>query len=63
MIDRSLSNAAWFKSSYSSANSDNCVEVALNLPAIAVRDSKNPSGPALRFSRASWRKLTTELDH
>ncbi|MCD0453254.1 DUF397 domain-containing protein [Actinocorallia sp. API 0066] len=63
MIDRSLSHAAWFKSSYSIPEGDACVEVALNLPAaVAVRDSKNPSGPALTFSRSAWRKLTAKLD-
>jgi hypothetical protein len=31
------------------------VEVASNLPGIvAVRDSKNPDGPALAFNPAGW---------
>jgi Domain of unknown function (DUF397) len=43
-----LTNAIWRKSSYSSGNGGQCVEVAANLPGvIAVRDSKNPDGPAL----------------
>jgi hypothetical protein len=42
-----MDDLIWRKSSYSSANGGNCVEVARNLPGIvAVRDSKNP-GPAL----------------
>ncbi|MER7211038.1 DUF397 domain-containing protein [Streptosporangium sp. NPDC000239] len=42
-----LSNAEFRKSSLSGANGQ-CVEVATNLPGlVAVRDSKNPSGPAL----------------
>ncbi|MFI0943201.1 DUF397 domain-containing protein [Streptomyces sp. NPDC021020] len=40
----------WFTSSYSS-NGGQCVEVATNTAAstgtVAVRDSKNPTGPAL----------------
>ncbi|MGK4580235.1 DUF397 domain-containing protein [Kitasatospora sp. HPMI-4] len=40
----------WFKSSYSS-NGGNCVEAAANLPGVVpVRDSKDPTGPALIFS-------------
>ncbi len=45
-----LSNAAWRKSTRS-GSSGNCVEVADNLRGIvAVRDSKNPTGPALIFT-------------
>ncbi|MFJ6617989.1 DUF397 domain-containing protein [Kitasatospora sp. NPDC091335] len=40
------------KSSYSGGN-ENCVEYALLPEAIAVRDSKDPSGPALAFDRAA----------
>jgi hypothetical protein len=42
----------WFKSSYSNGGGQ-CVEVATNLAAsrgvVAVRDSKDPAGPDLRF--------------
>jgi hypothetical protein len=51
-----LSDALWRKSSYSGGNGGNCVEVASNLPGIiAVRDSKNPAGPALTFTPEAWR--------
>ncbi|MEU8189959.1 DUF397 domain-containing protein [Micromonospora carbonacea] len=50
-----LTNAQWRKSTRSGDNGGNCVEVADNLPGlVAVRDSKNPSGPALTFSPAAW---------
>ncbi|MEV5559188.1 DUF397 domain-containing protein [Nonomuraea wenchangensis] len=50
-----LAEAVWKKSSLSGNGGGNCVEVATNLPGlIAVRDSKNPSGPALRFTPAEW---------
>jgi hypothetical protein len=50
-----LSRAEWRKSSRSGGNGGQCVEVALNLPTVvAVRDSKNPQGGALVFSRAEW---------
>ncbi|MFI7318491.1 DUF397 domain-containing protein [Streptomyces venezuelae] len=48
---------AWFKSSYSDGTGQNCIEVA-DLTAtdtgIAVRDSKNPQGPALLLHPTSW---------
>lgn len=44
----------WRKSSYSTQNGA-CVELAA-LPGggVAVRDSKDPSGPVLRFTEAEW---------
>lgn len=49
-----LSRAVWRKSSYSGSES-NCVEVAwLPQPLTAVRDSKNPTGPALTFPTTTW---------
>lgn len=52
MVD--LSGARWHKSSRSGAEGD-CVEVADNLPdVVAVRDSKDPDGPVLTFTRAEW---------
>jgi hypothetical protein len=50
-----LSKADWRKSSRSSSNGGNCVEVARNLPGVvAVRDSKDPAGGALTFTPAGW---------
>ncbi|OHV63468.1 DUF397 domain-containing protein [Pseudofrankia sp. BMG5.36] len=47
---------AWRKSSHSAGNGGECVEVAA-LPdgGRAVRDSKDPEGPVLRFTAAEWR--------
>jgi len=54
-----LTSADWRKSSYSS-NSGNCVEVARNLPGVvAVRDSKDPDGPALVFTADEWRAFVS----
>jgi hypothetical protein len=41
----------WRKSSYST-NEGNCVELADTGDGVALRDSKDPSGPVLHFSRA-----------
>lgn len=50
-----LTGAVWNKSSRSSPNGQNCVEVARNLPGIvAVRDSKNPDGPRMVFTQSTW---------
>jgi hypothetical protein len=49
-----LSRAKWRKSTRS-GSSGNCVEVADNLlHGVAVRDSKDPDGPALVFTAAQW---------
>jgi hypothetical protein len=49
-----LSRAEWRKSTRSGSSGD-CVEVADNLPGVvAVRDSKDPDGPALTFTRSEW---------
>ncbi|WP_433711572.1 DUF397 domain-containing protein [Nocardia sp. CA-084685] len=56
-----LSGARWFKSSYSASNGQ-CVEVAfLDGGLVGVRDSKNPTGPALAFTPAEWTTFTTGL--
>jgi hypothetical protein len=53
-----LTGAVWRKSSFSGTNGGNCVEVARNLPGIvAVRDSKEPAGPALTFTAGQWRSF------
>jgi hypothetical protein len=59
-----VTRAMWRKSSYSSGNGGNCLEVAANLPgAVAVRDSKDPDGPKLMLSRAAWRVFTAAVRH
>ncbi|MBD0837696.1 DUF397 domain-containing protein [Streptomyces sp. TRM68416] len=44
----------WFKSSYSDGTGNNCLEAAHLPPAIAIRDSKNPTGPALVLPASAW---------
>jgi len=57
-----LTSATWRKSSYSGGNGGNCVEVAVLAGGRrAVRDSKDPAGPALTFSPAAWRAFTARL--
>src|SRR5262249_54412522 len=53
-LNVNLDNAEWRKSTRSGPSSDNCVEVAFVAGAIAMRDSKDPAGPALVFTPAEW---------
>ncbi|SBT44568.1 DUF397 domain-containing protein [Micromonospora narathiwatensis] len=53
MVD--LTGAHWRTSTRSGDNGGNCVEVADNLPGVvAVRDSKDRSGPVLTFTPDAW---------
>jgi hypothetical protein len=48
------SRTRWRKSTHSGGNGD-CVEIASLGDAMAVRDSKHPTGPSLFVSRDIWR--------
>lgn len=50
-----LTNTKWRKSSYSTSNGGNCVELANAAGAVAVRDSKDPDGPILLLTRTVLR--------
>ncbi|MBG0855527.1 DUF397 domain-containing protein [Streptomyces spinoverrucosus] len=50
----STSELTWFKSSYSSSGSGDCVEVATCPTTIHVRDSKHTPGPQLTLSPEAW---------
>lgn len=50
-----MEDLIWRKSSRSSTNGGQCVEIADNLPyVVVVRDSKDPNGPAIEFSTTDW---------
>jgi hypothetical protein len=51
---------SWRKSSYSNSSS-NCVEVGQPGPEIAVRDTRDRTGPALAFSQQGWREFTRRV--
>lgn len=51
----------WRKSSHSGGNGE-CVELAVPAAsAVAVRDSKDPEGPQLRFSDDAWSAFVDEV--
>ncbi|SCE97592.1 DUF397 domain-containing protein [Micromonospora chokoriensis] len=58
MTSADLSRAQWKKSTRSSGNGQ-CVEVADLADAVALRDSKDPTGPALLFRREGWTSFLT----
>ncbi|MFD5491411.1 DUF397 domain-containing protein [Streptomyces sp. NPDC127091] len=51
----------WFKSSYSSAQGDSCIEVAVTEQAIHVRDSKDVTRRPFTVGRDGWTKFVTFL--
>ncbi|WP_380284045.1 DUF397 domain-containing protein [Kitasatospora purpeofusca] len=61
-----MTHLAWFKSSHSSNEGAQCVEVAETPGTIHVRDSKDQTGPHLTFEPAAWQAFinfaaTTDL--
>lgn len=62
MHEADVPRVRWHKSSHSSA-SGQCVEVAPVSGAVAVRDSKNPAGPGLIFSRQAWAAFVEGVKH
>ncbi|MFD0150875.1 DUF397 domain-containing protein [Streptomyces sp. NPDC055721] len=54
-----LGTAAWRKSSFSGPNGGECIEVADLTAHVAVRDSKNPEGPAFRATPAAFAAFVT----
>lgn len=55
--------ASWVTSTYSN-NGGDCVEVAVvgdSSGHVPVRDSKDPSGPALTFTPAAWTAFLTGI--
>ncbi|MBQ1072882.1 DUF397 domain-containing protein [Micromonospora sp. C31] len=57
-----LTGARWRKSTKSGNNGGACVEVADNLPGVVgVRDSKDPTGPALIFTPLVWQAFVARV--
>jgi hypothetical protein len=58
-----LSRAVWRKSSRSNGGQDSCIEIAGLAENVAVRDSKDPSGPVLLFGSAEWGAFLSGIKH
>ncbi|MFJ2393132.1 DUF397 domain-containing protein [Streptomyces sp. NPDC087843] len=53
------SELKWYKSSYSTNDGPECVEVAVTPRTIHIRDSKNTQGPRLDFTPDHWTAFVT----
>jgi hypothetical protein len=53
--------SVWRKSTHSGSNGGACVEVGASGRAVAIRDSKDPAGPALAFAPRSWQAFADHL--
>src|SRR5450755_3315591 len=51
----------WRKSSYSGQGSGNCIEVTDHDSRVIVRDTKDRTGPILRFSADAWRRFADHV--
>ena len=59
-----LPGVRWRTSSYTNGGSDpQCVELACLNDGGAIRDSKNPSGPALIFPMAAFQAFIVHAGH
>lgn len=57
-----LTDAVWRKSTRSNNGGSDCVEVARNLPGVVgIRDSKDPTGPALAVAPDTWRSFLADV--
>ncbi|MBT2613646.1 DUF397 domain-containing protein [Streptomyces sp. ISL-87] len=57
-----MASLGWYKSSYSSGDSGQCLEVAPTPGVLYVRDSKaSGRGPVLHFPAAAWSSFITEV--
>lgn len=52
--DAAVPEAAWFKSSYSTGNGGECLEVAPSSDVVLIRDSKRAAGPVLSVGAVAW---------
>jgi len=55
------SDLPWRKSSHSTGQGSECVEVAPAVTVVAVRDSKHPDRDVLTFSRRAWKAFASGL--
>jgi hypothetical protein len=55
------SEPRWFKSSYSGANTTECVECAYVAKGALIRDSKSTVGPVVAVGHEAWSRFVTAV--
>jgi hypothetical protein len=60
-MDHRVTATDWRKSSYTTSNGGNCVEVAGRESRVLVRDTKDRTGPMLRFAPDAWRRFAQQI--
>jgi hypothetical protein len=51
----------WRTASYSSNGGGECIEVAGHDSRVLIRDTKDRTGPTLRFTPDAWRRLVKQV--
>jgi hypothetical protein len=60
-MDHRVTASGWRKSSYTTSNGGNCVEVAGQENRVLVRDTKDRTGPTLRLAPEAWRRFARRV--
>jgi hypothetical protein len=60
-MDNWVTASGWRKSSYSTSNGGNCVEVGGQESRVLVRDTKDRTGPILRFAPDAWDRFAWQV--
>jgi hypothetical protein len=60
-MDNRVTATGWRKSSYTTSNGGNCVEVAGQESRVLVRDTKDRTGPTLRFAPDAWHRFAERM--
>jgi hypothetical protein len=51
----------WRKSTHSGSNGGGCLEAASHHGRVLIRDTRDRTGPVLRFGAAAWRRFTGQV--
>jgi Domain of unknown function (DUF397) len=61
LMDHRVTATTWRKSSYTTSNGGNCVELASQENRVLVRDTKDRTGPMLRFAPDAWHTFAEQV--